>query len=87
MPKLGDTAMLTLNDAGIQGVHLGDVRGGRGRGGNSPAGGAGRGWGGRGVAVVVSLSRWRFPRRWGAGGLLVGDGLVLGARGEERGDG
>ena len=74
--------------ADIQDVYLGDVRGGRRRGEDSPA------WRVPGGAVVDVVSWWwsvcrvgGFLGDGGAGGLLVGDGLVLGAGGEERGDG
>lgn len=50
----------------------------------APSDGCWAGWCGRGVGLAVSLSpRW-FPCDGGAGGLLVGDGFVLGAGGEQR---
>src|SRR5260370_4819119 len=70
----------------VQDVHLGDVHGGVGRGENGPAGRV------PGGAVVDVVSPWwsvcrvgGFLGDGGAGGFLVGDGLVLGAGGEQRG--
>src|SRR6185437_2794396 len=83
--RRGDSRELVLAD--FLDVHVGDVHGGRGRGVNSPA------WRVPGGAGVVAVSPWwsvcrvgGFLGDGGAGGFLVGDGLVLGAGGEEGGE-
>ena len=74
--------------AAAENVHLGDVRGGHERGEICPV----RRLPGGAVVDVVSLW-WSVCRGCGvlgdggAGGLLIGDGLVLGAGGEQCGDG